>query len=233
MTTRLLVLAVASTALCACTQGQKGRTELKTEMDTVSYAIGADIGGNFRMNKLEGINVDALRDGLRDGLDSSLAMDEETMGAVVQGYMQRMQEEMRAEEERKGEENLAKGRAFLATNAERKQVKTTASGLQYEVIAEGKGAMPTVDDQVRVHYTGTLIDGTEFDSSVGRGQPAVFGVGQVIPGWVEGLQLMSEGAKYKFYIPSDLAYGPGGAPGGAIPPNSTLIFDVELLEVIK
>ena len=233
MTTRILSLAVASTALCACTQGQKGRTELKTEMDSVSYAIGADIGNNFKRNALGDINVNALRDGMQDGLDSALVMDDNTLQAVIQGFMQRKQEAMMAEEQRKGEENLAAGEEFLSKNGQRKEVITTASGLQYEVVAAGTGAMPRATDRVKVHYTGTLIDGTEFDSSVARGEPAVFGVGDVIPGWVEGLQLMSPGAKYKFYIPSDLAYGPGGAPGGAIPPNSTLIFDVELIEILK
>jgi FKBP-type peptidyl-prolyl cis-trans isomerase len=234
MITRTLVLAVASTALCACSQGQKGRTSLKTEIDSVSYAIGADIGANFKRNGLESVNADALRDGLRDGLDSSEIMDPATMMAVIEGFMQKQQEARRAEELRQGEENLAKGQAFLAENAKRKEVKTTASGLQYEVMSEGRadGRQPKAEDRVKVHYTGTLIDGTEFDSSVGRGQPAVFGVDQVIEGWVEGLQLMREGAKYRFYIPSELAYGPGGAPGGSIPPNSVLVFDVELLEVL-
>jgi len=131
-----------------------------------------------------------------------------------------------------GEVNKAAGEAFLAENAKRPEVKTTKSGLQYEVINEGSGNKPMASDTVVVHYTGTLIDGTVFDSSVERGTPATFGVTQVIPGWVEALQMMQEGAKWRLYIPSDLAYGSRGA-GGAIGPNSTLIFDVELIQIAK
>ncbi len=233
MTTRLFSLAVTSTILCACTQGQKGRTELKTEMDSVSYAIGADIGGNFKRNQLSDINADALRDGLRDGLDSSLAMDEATLQAVIQAYMQKKQEALLAEEQLKAEENLAKGQAFLATNGKRKEVTTTPSGLQYEVIKAGAGPKPVATDRVKVHYVGTLLDGEEFDSSVRRGEPAVFGLGQVIEGWVEALELMPVGSKYKVYVPSALGYGPSPGPGGRIPGNSVLVFELELLEIVK
>lgn len=128
--------------------------------------------------------------------------------------------------------NEAAGKKFLEENGKRVEVKTTASGLQYEVIKEGDGEQPTAQDQVEVHYTGKLIDGTVFDSSVERGMPATFGVTQVIPGWVEALQLMKAGSKWRLFIPSQLAYGPQGA-GGVIGPNATLIFDVELLKVIK
>lgn len=127
--------------------------------------------------------------------------------------------------------NQAAGEAFLAENGKRPEVTTTASGLQYEVLAEGNGDMPTAGDQVTVHYTGKLIDGTVFDSSVERGQPATFGVTQVIPGWVEALQKMKVGSKWRLFIPSNIAYGPQGA-GGVIGPNATLIFDVELLQIV-
>ena len=139
---------------------------------------------------------------------------------------------MEAEAAKAGEANKQIGEAFLSENAKREGIKVTESGLQFEVLTEGNGATPAASDKVEVHYTGKLIDGTVFDSSVERGGPAMFGVTQVIPGWVEALQLMKEGDKWRLYIPSDLAYGSQGA-GGIIGPNSTLIFDVELLRVIK
>jgi FKBP-type peptidyl-prolyl cis-trans isomerase len=134
--------------------------------------------------------------------------------------------------EKEGQLNLEAGNAFLEENKGREGVKTTASGLQYEVITEGTGPIPSAEDRVRVHYHGTLIDGTVFDSSVERGEPAVFGVGQVIPGWTEALQLMPVGSKWKIYVPSELAYGERGA-GADIGPNTTLIFEVELLEIVE
>lgn len=233
MIVRTATAALAMTLLSACSQGQKGRVNLQNEMDSVSYAIGADIGANFKRSKLDSVNVDALSMGLRDGLDSATLMNEQQVQEVVQGYMMKMQEQRMGEERAKGEENRVAGEKFLAENGARKGVITTSSGLQYEVVTLGTGPKPLASDRVKVHYTGTLIDGTKFDSSVDRGEPATFGVGQVIPGWVEGLQLMPTGSKFKFFIPSDLAYGPSGGPGGAIPANSTLLFDVELLEVVK
>lgn len=233
MTDRIISAALAMTLLSACSQGQKGRVDLKTEMDSVSYAIGADIGMNFKRSGLENVNLDAMKNGLKDGLDSTVLMDDETLESVVQGFMMKLQAEKQKKEMEQGEKNKEIGAAYLAENGKRTGVVTTASGLQYEVITLGTGPKPTAEDQVKVHYVGTLIDGTEFDSSIKRGQPATFGVGQVISGWVEGLQLMPTGSKYKFHIPSDLAYGPGGAPGGKIPPNSVLVFEVELLEIVK
>jgi len=143
-----------------------------------------------------------------------------------------MEKQQQAEAAKAGEANKAAGEAFLAENGKRAEVKTTPSGLQYEVLEEGNGPQPTAQDQVEVHYTGKLIDGTVFDSSVDRGVPATFGVTQVIPGWVEALQLMKAGSKWRLFIPSQLAYGPQGTPGGPIGPDSTLIFDVELIKVI-
>jgi FKBP-type peptidyl-prolyl cis-trans isomerase len=137
-----------------------------------------------------------------------------------------------AEGEREGQENLENGNAFLEKNKAREGVVTTPSGLQYEILTEGEGPKPTAEDQVRAHYHGTLIDGTVFDSSVDRGEPAVFALNQVIPGWTEALQLMPVGSKWKIYLPSDLAYGERGG-GPTIGPNSTLIFEVELLEIVK
>ena len=144
-------------------------------------------------------------------------------------YQQELQQKQEQQLEELAQKNKDAGEAFLAENAEREGVETTESGLQYEVIEEGNGERPTAEDQVEVHYTGELINGEVFDSSRERGQTVTFGLNQVIPGWTEGLQLMSEGARYKLYIPSDLAYGPGG--NQAIGPNETLVFDVELIAV--
>ncbi len=233
MTVRFVSLALAMTILSACSQGQKGRVQLKNEMDSVSYSIGADIGANFKRSKLDSVNIDAISMGLRDGLDSATILDEAAMRASIEGFMAKTRAAQQAEERAAGEVNIAKGEAFLAENSKKQGVITTPSGLQYEVVTMGTGAKPVATDNVKVHYVGTLIDGTEFDSSVGRGEPAEFPVGQVIPGWVEGIQLMPVGSKFNFYIPSELAYGAGGAPGGTIPPNSTLIFEVELLDIVK
>ena len=233
MTVRIRSAALAMTAISACSQGQKGRNnEMKTNMDSVSYAIGADIGANLKRSKMDSLNVDIMAVGLRDGLDSTVKIDENKLRVVMEGFMAKMQSARQAEEMQKSEGNRGAGEAYLAENAKRKGVVTTPSGLQYEVLTMGTGPKPTAADQVKVHYTGMLIDGTVFDSSVERGEPAVFGVGQVIPGWVEGLQLMPVGSKWKLFIPSDLAYGPNGG-GGKIPGNSVLVFDVELLEIAK
>lgn len=148
----------------------------------------------------------------------------------IKNFFEALEAEQRAAAAKMGEVNEAAGKQFLDENGKRVEVKTTASGLQYEVINEGSGKQPTASDRVTVHYTGKLIDGTVFDSSVERGEPATFGVTQVIPGWVEALQMMKEGAKWRLFIPSNLAYGPNGA-GNVIGPNSTLIFDVELIKV--
>ncbi|HRD54734.1 MAG TPA: FKBP-type peptidyl-prolyl cis-trans isomerase [Flavobacteriales bacterium] len=233
MTMRLVTVIAATAFITACSQGQKGRVSLATEIDSVSYAIGADIGSNFKRNKLEDVNVQALAMGLGDALDSSSMMSEDLVNKVVQGYMMKLQEAKMAEQRVAGEENRIKGEKYLADNGKRKEVVTTSTGLQYEVIKMGSGPKPTANDQVKVHYTGKLIDGTTFDSSVDRGEPIVFPVTGVIPGWVEGLQMMPVGSKWKLFIPSDLAYGAQGAPGGQIPANSTLVFDVELLDIVK
>ncbi len=233
MTIRILSAAMAMTVLSACSQGQKGRTPLKTEMDSVSYAIGADIGNNFKRSKLDSVNLDAMREGMRDGLDSTVKMDEMTMQTVVQNYMMRLQEKRQAQEREEGEANRVVGEEYLMENAKRPGVTTTGTGLQYEVITMGTGPKPTATDRVKVHYVGTLINGEEFDGSVKRGEPVVFGVTQVIPGWVEALQLMPTGSKWKLHIPSDLAYGPSRGPGGDLPPHSVLIFEIELIEIVE
>lgn len=164
------------------------------------------------------------------GSEPKMSYDEAK--AEIQKFFTALEEKQKAEAAKLAEVNEAAGKAFLEENGKRAEVKTTASGLQYEVIVDGDGEMPSAEDQVEVHYTGKLIDGTVFDSSVERGVPATFGVTQVISGWVEALQMMKAGSKWRLYIPSQLAYGPQGA-GGVIGPNATLIFDVELIKVIK
>lgn len=202
-------------------------------MDKLSYALGMSMGHNFKGSGIKAINADDFAAGVAavyDGTKPAMSYDEAKR--IVQEFFTNLEKEMQAEAAKAGAENLKIGEAFLSENAKREGVTTTASGLQYEVIRKGAGDHPAASDRVEVHYTGKLIDGTVFDSSVERGVPATFGVTQVIPGWVEALQLMREGDKWRLYIPSTLAYGENGA-GGVIGPNMTLIFDVELLRVIK
>ena len=203
------------------------------QLDRISYALGLSMGNNFRASGINEINVQDFADGVAAVfLGSQPKMTYDEAKAEIQAYFTELEKKQRAAAEETGRKNREAGEAFLAENGKRAEVKTTASGLQYEVLTEGNGPMPQATDQVTVHYTGKLIDGTVFDSSVDRGIPATFGVTQVIPGWVEALQLMKAGSKWRLFIPSALAYGPNGAPGSPIGPDSTLIFDVELLKVI-
>lgn len=202
------------------------------ELDRISYALGLSMGNNFKGSGIETLNISDFADGVAavyEGTKPKMSYDEAKL--EIQKFFQAMEAKQQEAAKEMAKVNQAAGEAFLAENGKRPEIITTASGLQYEVLAEGNGAKPAASDQVVVHYTGKLIDGTVFDSSVERGQPATFGVTQVIPGWVEALQLMKAGSKWRLYIPSDLAYGPNGA-GGAIGPNATLIFDVELLQVV-
>lgn len=202
-------------------------------MDKLSYALGMSMGHNFKGTGIKTLNSADFAAGVAsvyDGVKPEMTFDEAKR--IVNEYFAKLEAEMQAEAAKQGEVNRKNGEAFLTENAKREGIKVTESGLQYEVLESGKGDSPKASNNVEVHYTGKLIDGTVFDSSVERGVPASFGVTQVIPGWVEALQLMHEGDKWRLYIPSDLAYGPNGA-GGVIGPNMTLIFDVELLRVIK
>lgn len=202
-------------------------------MDKLSYALGMSMGHNFKGTGIKTLNSADFAAGVAsvyDGVKPEMTFDEAKR--IVNEYFAKLEAEMQAEAAKQGEVNRKNGEAFLTENAKRDGIKVTESGLQYEVLESGKGDSPKASDNVEVHYTGKLIDGTVFDSSVERGVPASFGVTQVIPGWVEALQLMHEGDKWRLFIPSDLAYGPNGA-GGVIGPNMTLIFDVELLRVIK
>ncbi|WP_305238302.1 FKBP-type peptidyl-prolyl cis-trans isomerase [uncultured Muribaculum sp.] len=201
------------------------------DLDRISYALGLSMGNNFRNSGIKTINVSDFADGVAavfEGAKPKMSYDETK--EEIRIFFQAMEEEQRAAAQKMGEVNAAAGKAFLEENGKRVEVNVTPSGLQYEVLEEGTGKLPSAGDNVTVHYTGKLIDGTVFDSSVDRGAPATFGVTQVIPGWVEALQMMKEGAKWRLFIPSNLAYGPNGA-GNIIGPNSTLIFDVELIKV--
>lgn len=204
----------------------------ENKLDRISYALGLSMGNNFRASGIKELNVQDFADGVAavfNGLAPKMSYDEAK--EEIRTYFEGMQREQEAAAAKMAEANAKAGEEFLLENGKRAEVKTLPSGLQYEVLTEGEGDVPTAADQVEVHYTGKLIDGTVFDSSVDRGVPATFGVTQVIPGWVEALQLMKAGSKWRLFIPSNLAYGPNGA-GGLIGPNQTLIFDVELIKVV-
>ena len=212
-----------------CTAADK-TPKLETLMDKVSYSIGLNIGKDFKTQNIE-VNPELLARGIKDAISDSkpLLTDEEIQEAIGAFQQERMAE---AEEMAKaaGEKNRQEGESFLLENAKKEGVVTLPSGLQYKIIEEGTGKSPEPGDQVTVHYRGTLIDGTEFDSSYERGEPVTFPVGGVIPGWTEALQLMKEGAKWNLFIPPSLAYGEQGA-GQVIGPNATLLFEVELISV--
>lgn len=194
-------------------------------MDKLSYALGLSMGNNFKSSGIQTLSVTDFANGVKavyEGEKPEMTYDEAKQ--VINDFFTQMQREV-------NDRNRAEGEAFLAENKKKSGVVVLPSGLQYEVLTEGKGKKPAATDRVQCHYHGTLINGEVFDSSIERGEPAVFGVSQVIPGWVEALQLMLEGSKWRLFIPSDLAYGENGA-GGKIAPNSTLIFDVELLKVL-
>jgi len=202
-------------------------------MDKVSYALGLGIGQQLAQMGASDLNVEDFAQSIKDVLSGSeLKVSHREAQQIVQDYFQKKEQAMNAERAEKGKAAKEAGEKYLAENAKKEGVVTLPSGLQYQVLKEGNGKKPTAKDSVKCHYEGFLIDGTVFDSSVQRGEPAVFGLQQVIAGWTEGLQLMQEGAKYRFFIPYRLAYGEGGA-GQLIPPYAALIFDVELISVEK
>jgi len=228
----ILVAGFAFLAACQQQPAAQKSEELKLDTDAakLSYSIGLDVGQSL---KTLGADIDktafmaAVSDRL-DGKDARLTA--EVAAQVKQTYFKARAEKQMAEQQAKGAANKAAGEKFLAENGKKDGVTTTASGLQYEVLKQGDGAKPTAADKVTVHYRGTLLDGTEFDSSYSRGEPITFPLNGVIKGWTEGVQLMQVGSKFKFYIPSDLAYGSQGA-GARIEPDSTLVFEVELLGI--
>lgn len=205
-------------------------TTPKTEEDRLSYSLGLIMGQRLQQD-FDQLNVDVLAQAIKDTYaKGELKMTEAEVRETMQAFQQKKMLEQQEAQAKAAEANLKAGQAFMAENGKKKGVVTTESGLQYQVLTAGNGAKPALTDQVKVHYEGKLLNGEVFDSSYQRGEPVTFGLSQVIAGWQEGLQLMSVGSKWKIFIPSDLAYGPGGT-GGPIGPNETLVFEVELLDI--
>ncbi|MCC5926206.1 MAG: FKBP-type peptidyl-prolyl cis-trans isomerase [Bacteroidetes bacterium] len=203
---------------------------IETDMDRVSYAIGYDIGRSIQGEQIEGLDLDVLFRGMKDAATGEGVLTDDEMMDALMKFQQDMMERQQSQASELGANNLAEGQIFLDMNAQRDEVSVTPSGLQYRVIEEGSGPRPGPESEVTVHYRGTLIDGTEFDSSFSRGEPASFPLNRVIPGWTEGLQLMREGSTFEFFIPSELGYGERGTQG-IIGPNAVLIFEVELISI--
>ncbi len=235
MKLKLLAGAIAVSVLMAgCSQdtekAETGPAELETQEQKLSYIFGQNIGGQFKSEEME-VDMAAFSAGMEDALtEAEPRLSEDEARATLEAFQQQSMAEQEEAQAELAASNKEAGEKFLAEKAGEEDVVVLDSGLQYQVLEEGSGASPGPEDEVEVHYHGTLIDGTEFDSSVSRGEPARFQVDQVIPGWTEALQLMEEGAKWKLFIPPSLAYGPRGA-GQYIGPNETLVFEVELLGV--
>lgn len=225
----LLLIAFVGLFAAACSQGGgniSGKSKLKTQQDSASYALGANVASSLNTRSgVEELNYPAFIKGMKDAFEKEdLKIEREAQNQIIQGYLGSLRE-------KRNKKNLEEGESFLQENKKKANVETTGSGLQYEVIEEGDGESPDQYDTVKVHYTGTNIDDEVFDSSVDREEPVEFPVNRVIPGWTEGLQLMKEGAKYKFFIPAELGYGERAPQGSDIEPNQALIFEVELLDV--
>ncbi|NOR29104.1 MAG: FKBP-type peptidyl-prolyl cis-trans isomerase [Lutibacter sp.] len=238
---KFLVIAILATTVLSCNSQGITKKSLKTEADTVSYVLGLDIANKLKSN-FEEVDRDLFIQGVVSGIDSvDILIDPEKVSVILNNFFKKRQAEMRekqkAEAIKKAEAEFgdvkAAGIKFLEDNKAVKGVQVTESGLQYIVLKQGEGDKPVATSKVKVHYHGTLTDGTVFDSSVDKGKPATFGVNRVIKGWTEGLQLMSVGSKYKFFVPQELAYGGTPRKGGKIKPFDTLIFEVELLEITK
>jgi len=236
-----LVFTVAAALLIMSSCNQKssssltssGKISLANELDSVSYALGASVAASVKQSGANELNNEVFAQAFANAMaDEDLLIDPNTGNQIIQSFFQKLSMQQMAEMQAGAEGNLKEGQEFLAKNKTEAGVKETTSGLQYKVIKEANGAKPKATDRVKVHYHGTLIDGTVFDSSVDRGEPSVFGLNQVIKGWTEGIQLMPVGSKFKFFIPSELAYGTNPRPGGPIGSNMVLIFDVELLEIL-
>ena len=224
------VMVAALFALAAGSAGAQEKPVLKDQKEKVSYIIGMEIGENFKKQSID-IDPDILARGIKDGLSGAQpSLSEQEAREVMTAFEKEMRSRQEAARKAAGEKNKKEGEAFLGENKKKEGVKTLPSGLQYKVVKAGTGKKPSATDTVTTHYRGTLIDGTEFDSSYKRGKPASFPVNGVIPGWTEALQLMEEGAKWQLFIPSNLAYGERGA-GRVIGPHSTLIFEVELISI--
>ncbi len=236
--TALISLCVTPILMIACQGGggssaEYGTKSLDTFQDSVSYALGQDMGAWIVSQDMD-LDMAAYTQGVADtlaGQGSLLAAGEAQR--VMNAYRQQKNDEMRAQKEEEGKKNREAAEAFLAENGAREGVTTTESGLQYEVVKMGSGDKPAATNQVKVHYRGTKLDGSEFDSSHKRGTPSTFRLNGVISGWTEGLQLMPVGSTFNFYIPGDLAYGMGGSPSGGIGPDELLIFEVELIDILQ
>lgn len=229
------LVAAAGLSLAACepksTEPQEADPALATDAQKISYIMGVNIGSQMKADEFE-LDSAAFLHGVEDVMAGRQPrLGDEEANAVVKSYQEQRQAAQEAERQRVAQANLDAGQQYLAENAKREGVQVLASGLQYRVLEAGSGKIPGAADTVEVHYRGTLTDGTEFDSSYSRKETETFGVSQVIPGWVEALQLMHEGDKWELAIPAELAYGPGGS-GGAIGPNQVLLFEVELIKVI-
>jgi len=235
MTLRLFAVTISLLLLAGCAPEEASsapEVKLDNAKNRISYTIGVNIGQDFKSQKMD-VEPDVLLMGLKDTLAGrELQLTEEEMVQEIQTFQKELQEKMMAEMEAMAAQNKTAGEAFLAENAKQEGVVVTESGLQYKVLEAGEGESPGPADVATVHYRGTLVDGTQFDSSYDRGQPATFPVGGVIAGWTEALQLMKPGAKWQLFIPAELAYGERGA-GQDIGPNATLLFDVELISVEK
>ncbi|HAG49807.1 MAG: hypothetical protein A2X87_01960 [Deltaproteobacteria bacterium GWC2_42_51] len=227
---KALLIALVGIALVACQTSADDKTVLKNEKDKISYSIGINIGTNFKNQSID-VDVDALVKGIKDAISGNKTLLSEK---EVQETLTAFQNDMRTKQAERAkamaEKNKKEGETFLTENKKKEGIKTAANGLQYKIIKEGSGKKPKSTDTVTVHYRGTTIDGTEFDSSYKRGEPTSFPVNEVIPGWTEALQLMPVGSKWQLFIPSNLAYGERGA-GPQIGPNATLLFEVELISI--
>ncbi|MBT3590112.1 MAG: FKBP-type peptidyl-prolyl cis-trans isomerase [Candidatus Marinimicrobia bacterium] len=228
MKLKLAATVIIGSLMVGCVDGgHQDISSLGTESDSLSYTLGIDIGENFKREMID-LDYDVFFTGIKHGFgDGEVMLTKDERNQTIRKFQKTLRDNQKA----KAEINIVAGEEFLETNKAKEGVQETPTGLQYKVIQEGNGDSPTASDKVKVHYSGKLIDGTEFDSSYSRGEPATFSVGGVIKGWKEGIQLMKVGAKFEFYIPSNLAYGP--RPSATIPANSTLIFEVELLEIVK
>lgn len=238
---KFFVVAIALVNLSSCNNTGVTNKELKNEVDSVSYAIGVNMASQMKTGFAE-VDEDLFMQGFQNGLDSAnLKIEVDKANGIIRSYMMKKQvaerEKQREEALKKAEVEFAEvrkaGEDFLAENKTKEGVQTTESGLQYIVLKEGTGEKPVATDKVKVHYHGTLIDGTVFDSSVDRGKPSEFRVNEVVKGWIEGLQLMPVGAKYRFFVPQELGYGAFPRQGGKIRPFDALVFDLELLEIVK
>jgi FKBP-type peptidyl-prolyl cis-trans isomerase len=241
MISRTLVLTLAVVAFVGTVSAQKGKKSskkdpetkgfvLQNEVDSVSYGIGVNMAQSITKEFTEA-NIDAIIAGIKDGVANTNTITAEQLQQAVAVYFKRKQDKVSNEKHAEAQKMLKDGQAFLAANKTKEGVVTTESGLQYIVMKEGTGKQPTATSKVTVHYHGTTPDGTVFDSSVNRGEPATFGLNQVIKGWTEGVQLMKEGSKFKFFLPQELAYGSNPPPGGVIKTFMPLVFEVELISV--